>query len=350
MYDLIVKDAVVVDGLGTAPRSADVAVAGDRIAAIGAIAEPARQTVDAAGLTLAPGIIDLHTHYDAQLTWDPTASPSPALGVTTVVVGNCGFGIAPCPPEQRELVAANLSVVEGMSLEALRAGVDWGFETFPEYLAFLRQKRTVPNVAAFVGHSPVRTAVMGPEGSERAATGDEVATMKRIVRDALDAGAIGFASSVGINHIGHGGVPMPSRLADENELATLVGVLGDVGHGVFHIGAGDGERLSVEDLERLARASGRPVVFSPGIPQPRVSRARRIAARGVRSGAWPRDRDIRPGVVSAVEPRLHARQRLPDVQPGGVVGAAVGGPCDAEHGVPRSGVPRPLPRRLQQAR
>jgi N-acyl-D-amino-acid deacylase len=263
MHELIIRDAVVVDGLGNTPLAADVAVDGGRIVDIGRIAEPARHTYDAAGLTLAPGIIDLHTHYDAQLTWDRTASPSPSLGVTTIVVGNCGFGIAPCPPEFRTLVAANLSVVEGMSLAALEAGVEWGFETFPQYLDFLRAKQPMPNVAAFVGHSPVRTAVMGAEGSERAATDDEIATMKAIVTEAIAAGAIGFASSVGANHIGHGGVPMPSRLADANELSALVGILGEAGRGVFHIGAGEGERLGIDALEGLARTTGRPVVMSP---------------------------------------------------------------------------------------
>jgi N-acyl-D-amino-acid deacylase len=160
-------------------------------------------------------------------------------------------------------VAANLSVVEGMSLAALEAGVDWGFETFPQYLNFLRDRKPLPNVAAFIGHSPVRTAVMGAEGSERTASDDEIATMKAIVAEAMGAGAIGFASSVGTNHIGHGGVPMPSRLADANELATLVGALGEAGRGIFHIGAGEGERLGIDDLEGLARATGRPVIFSP---------------------------------------------------------------------------------------
>ena len=268
MHELIIKDAVVVDGLGKAPFAADVAVDGGRIVHIGRIAEPARHTHNAAGLTLAPGIIDLHTHYDAQLTWDPTASPSPSLGVTTIVVGNCGFGIAPCPPELRTLVAANLSVVEGMSLAALETGVEWGFETFPQYLGFLRARRPLPNVAAFVGHSPVRTAVMGAEGSERAATDDEIAAMKAIVVEAMAAGAIGFASSVGANHIGHGGVPMPSRLADAKELSALVGVLGEAGRGIFHIGAGEGERLGIDELEGLARGSSRPVVFSPVFHNP----------------------------------------------------------------------------------
>ena len=263
MHDLLFKNATVVDGLGNPPRRADVAVVADRIVEIGKITTPAHRTIAADGRVLAPGIIDLHTHYDAQLTWDAKASPSPALGVTTIVIGNCGFGIAPCPPEMRTLVAQNLSVVEGMNLDALLAGVEWGFETFGEYLAFLRHRKPLPNVAAFVGHTPVRTAVMGAAGSERAATDDEVARMRALVRDALDAGAIGFASSVGTNHIGYGGKPMPSRLADDRELDQLTGVLADVGRGVFHIGAGEGERLGMDALERIARRIGRPVVFSP---------------------------------------------------------------------------------------
>jgi N-acyl-D-amino-acid deacylase len=263
MHDLLIKNATVVDGTGGPPRAADVAVKGDRIVAIGRIAEPAAHTVDAGGRVLAPGIIDLHTHYDAQLTWDAKASPSPALGVTTIVIGNCGFGIAPCPPPMRTLMAQNLSVVEGMNLDALLSGVQWGFESFGEYLGFLRSKKPTPNVAAFVGHTPVRTAVMGAAGSERAATDDEIAAMRALVRGALDAGAIGFASSVGTNHIGFGGKPMPSRLAEDRELDALVGTLAEAKRGVFHIGAGEGERLGVDALERIARTTGRPVVFSP---------------------------------------------------------------------------------------
>ena len=263
MHELIIRNAAIIDGLGNPQRHGDVAVAAGRIVDIGSIKESAARTVDADGRVLAPGIIDLHTHYDAQLTWDAKASPSPALGVTTVVIGNCGFGIAPCPPPMRTLMAQNLSVVEGMSLDALLAGVQWDFESFAEYLAFLRSRKTVPNVAAFVGHTPVRTAVMGAAGSERAATDDEVAAMRRMVRASMDAGAIGFASSVGTNHIGYGGKPMPSRLAEQSELDSLVGVLAEVGRGVFHIGAGEGERLGVDALERIATRIGRPVVFSP---------------------------------------------------------------------------------------
>jgi N-acyl-D-aspartate/D-glutamate deacylase len=288
VFDLLFRNATILDGLGGAPRVGDVAVAGDRIAAVGAVKEGARTVVEADGLALAPGIIDLHTHYDAQLTWDAKASPSPALGVTTVVIGNCGFGIAPCPPAMRTLMAQNLSVVEGMNLDALLSGVQWSFESFAEYLDFLRARKTVPNVAAFVGHTPVRTAVMGAAGSERAATDEEIAAMRRHVASAMDAGAVGFASSVGTNHIGYGGRPMPSRLADDRELDALVGVLAEKRRGIFHIGAGEGERLGVDALERIARATARPVVFSPVFYNPafperagqRLADCERAQARG----------------------------------------------------------------------
>ncbi|BBK42179.1 amidohydrolase [Allostella vacuolata] len=260
MLDLIIRGARVVDGTGAPAITADVAVADGRIAAIGRIAEPARQTVDADGLVLAPGIVDVHTHYDAQLTWDPTASPSTALGVTTVVMGNCGFSIAPCPPERRDLVARNLSEVEGMSLASLRSGIDWRFERFGEYLDLIQSKGPHLNVAGFVGHSTVRSAVMGEAASERRATAEEIAAMRGLVADSLAAGAVGFASSHSENHNGYGGVPMPSRLADEDEIRTLVGVLGEAGRGVYQMTAGP--NTSVAFLESLGRDTGRPVIFS----------------------------------------------------------------------------------------
>ena len=161
-----------------------------------------------------PGIIDSHTHFDAQITWDPTLSPSPALGVTTAVIGNCGFTIAPCRPADRELTMRNLTQVEGMSIDALRAGIDWGFETFGEYMAQLRARGSVANVAAYVGHSSVRTYVMGDDAARREATAAEIAQMQAIVRDAMAHGAVGFASSTSPAHNGEGGLPMPSRLAE----------------------------------------------------------------------------------------------------------------------------------------
>jgi N-acyl-D-amino-acid deacylase len=211
MHDLLIRRALVVDGSGAKPFHADLAVRDGRIAGIGRDLGVARETIDADGLALAPGIIDGHTHYDAQVTWDPWVDPSPALGVTTVVIGNCGFTIAPCRPEDRDLTMRNLTHVEGMSLDALRAGIRWDFESFPEYLAMLERRGVGPNVAAFVGHSSVRTFVMRVDAARRAARDDEIEAMAQLVREAMQAGAVGFATSTSESHNGEHGVPMPSR-------------------------------------------------------------------------------------------------------------------------------------------
>src|SRR5215467_1347814 len=179
MHDLMIRGATVVDGLGHDPIRADVAVRDGCIAAIGKVDNDAAEIVDAGGLTLMPGIIDLHTHYDAQVTWDSTLSPSPSLGVTTAVIGNCGFGIVPSPPHVRDLIMRNLAVVEGMDLDALRAGIDWRFQSFGEYMTMLRARGPYMNIGVLVGHSAVRTAVMGDEASVRKQpTAAELAEMK----------------------------------------------------------------------------------------------------------------------------------------------------------------------------
>jgi N-acyl-D-aspartate/D-glutamate deacylase len=286
MHDLVIKGAVVADGTGAPLRSADVAVKDGRIAEVGRITGAATETIDADGLVLAPGIVDVHTHYDAQLTWDSNATPSPSLGVTTVVVGNCGFSIAPCPPECRDLIARNLAEVEGMSLTALRSGTNWDFESFDEYLTLLKRKGVTPNVAAFIGHSAVRTMVMGPEASERAASEDEVTAMRNLVSDGMDAGAVGFSTSTSINHYGDGGVPMPSRLAEESELRSLVGVLGEKGRGVFQLTVGP--NMTSKVMESLAKDNNCPVfqtaaLFNEADPEraPRmVSDSAEAQARG----------------------------------------------------------------------
>jgi N-acyl-D-amino-acid deacylase len=260
MHDLLIRNATLHDGLGSAPVVGELAVQSGRIAAIGHNLGAARETLDAAGLALMPGIIDNHTHYDAQITWDPCVSPSPALGVTTAIIGNCGFTIAPCRPADRELIMRNLTQVEGMSLEVLRSGIRWDFETVPEYLAALERHGMTLNIAGFVGHSSVRTYVMGEAAVERAATANEVEAMRRLVLEGVKAGAIGFATSTSPAHNGHGGVPMPSRLADDNELRALVGCLKETDHGVFMLTKGGHTRMSF--LEELAAESGRPVVVA----------------------------------------------------------------------------------------
>ena len=205
MHDLVIANAHIIDGEGTPAIEGDLAVTDGRIAAIGRDLGPSRQRVDAEGRVLAPGIIDLHTHFDAQLTWDPRATPSNRLGVTTVVIGNCGFTIAPCKPEDRDRTLRNLTHVEGMSLDALRSGVDWDFESYPDYLDMLERKGMVPNVASFCGHSSVRTWVLGDAASKRAATPAEVAEMKRLVVEAMQAGAVDSADTVVVRGITGGG-------------------------------------------------------------------------------------------------------------------------------------------------
>src|SRR5512134_325303 len=218
MNDLLIRGATVYDGTGSPGRVGDVAVKDGRFAPAG----PARDTLDAGGLAMMPGIVDVHTHYDAQVTWDPTLSPSVSLGVTTAVMGNCGFGIAPCPASMRETMVRNLSVVEGMDLGALLAGTRWEFESFAQYLDALERVHPYGNVAVLAQHSTIRTAVMGEGASTRKVpTAEELARMRALVREALDAGAAGFASSFSPNHSGWGGQPMPSTIASDEELKVL---------------------------------------------------------------------------------------------------------------------------------
>jgi len=199
----------------------------------------------------------VHTHYDAQLTWDRTLSPSVALGVTSAVIGNCGFGIAPCPAPLRETLLRNLSVVEGMDVEALLAGTRWEFETFAQYLAFLERQRPLANVAVLAQHSTIRNAVMGEDASSRKLPTDaELSAMRGLVAEALEAGAIGFASSFSPNHSGWGGRPMPSTIASDEELRALVGVLGEKQRGLFVMATGP--RATPEFMESLAAETGRP--------------------------------------------------------------------------------------------
>jgi N-acyl-D-aspartate/D-glutamate deacylase len=260
MFDLAIHDAILLDGTGLPPRRGGVAVKDGRIVEVGYIAGAARVKVEAEGLALMPGIIDNHTHYDAQITWDPWASPSPALGVTTAIIGNCGFTIAPCRPGDRERVMRNLTQVEGMSLEVLRAGVRWDFESVPQYLDMLERLGSAINIAAFAGHSSIRTYVMGDRATERAASPEEIEAMRKLVLEAMQAGAIGFSTSTSPAHNGEGGKPMPSRLADETELRALVGCLRETGRGVFMLTKGGQTRIDF--LEELARDSRRPVVVA----------------------------------------------------------------------------------------
>ena len=263
MVDLVIRGATVVDGLGNEPERADVAVKDGKIVAVGQVSDKGNETIDADGLVLSPGIVDVHTHYDAQVTWDATLSPSPSLGVTTAVIGNCGFGIVPAPPAVRDLVIRNLSVVEGMDLDALRQGIAWDFESFSDYMGMLRRKGAYANLAVLAGHSTIRTAVMGEDASQRKdATPEELAKMKAMVADAMQNGAIGLGASYSLNHSGYGGVPMPSTIAPMSELEALVGAMGPRGKGVIAIASGV---KTPQELEPMAAKHGRPFFQGTGM-------------------------------------------------------------------------------------
>lgn len=260
--DLIIRNVTLYDGSGAEPKKGvDVAVKDGKIAEIGSgLGARGREEVDGGGLALMPGIIDSHTHYDAQITWDPMLNPSSALGVTTVLIGNCGFTIAPCRPGDRDLLIRNLTQVEGMSLDVLRNGVRWDFEDFPGYLQMIESRGTAVNLAAFVGHSAIRNYVLGDEASSRAATSEEVESMATIVRNAMDAGAVGFSTSYSPQHHGWGGIPMPSRLGDEFEFTQLVKAMAEGGRGVFMITKGG--IATVPFLENVAAQAGCPMMVA----------------------------------------------------------------------------------------
>jgi len=261
-YDLKITDGLIVDGTGSAGVRGDLAIRAGKIVALGAATGSATETLSAEGRVVAPGFVDVHTHYDAQVLWDRMLTISPWHGVTTVVMGNCGFGVAPTRPAHRGLILRTLEKVEGMSLEALEAGLGsaWPFETFPQYLDAVERRGTAINVAAFIGHTPVRLYVMGEEATERPATDTELAQMRAIVRAAIDAGAVGFATSKAPTHVGYAGKPVPSRVAEWTEIQGLADVLGETGRGVVQATVGPG--MFFEEFAALARSSGRPVTWT----------------------------------------------------------------------------------------
>ena len=289
--DVILRGAKVVDGTGSPGRAASVAIEDGKITSVGDVGPAAAgagraQVIDLDGLVLSPGFIDIHTHYDAQVLWDPDLTPSCWHGVTTVVMGNCGFGIAPTRPEHRETIARTLENVEGMSVEALVAGIPWTFETFPEYLDVLDRTPTRLNVGALVGHTPLRLYVLGDEAVERAATPDEIARMRDLVGEAIEAGAVGFATSQSPTHTGAGGRPVPSRLADAEEIFQIADALKASGRGVVQVTPGPG--FFVDQLAQLSERTGRPVSWTAlltGIMGPAMRVLDRQAALG--GEVWP---------------------------------------------------------------
>ncbi|HTO10757.1 MAG TPA: amidohydrolase family protein [Candidatus Binatia bacterium] len=289
-FDLAIRGGTLVDGTGRPGVRGDLGIKDGRIAALGEASGQAAQTLDASGRVVAPGFIDIHTHYDAQVLWDRMLTISPWHGVTTVVMGNCGFGVAPTRPEHRGLILRTLEKVEGMSLAALEAGIGeaWPFETFPEYLDAVERRGTAINVGVLLGHTPLRMYVMGEAATERPATDEEIARMRGLVREALDAGAIGFATSKASTHVGYGGRPVPSRAAAFAEVQALAGALGEAGRGIVQ--ATVGRDLFFSEFETLARDTGRPVTWTallagmmgPGSHRDLLEKSRALVRQGLR--------------------------------------------------------------------
>jgi N-acyl-D-amino-acid deacylase len=288
--DVVIRGGTVVDGTGAAPRPADVAITGGVITEIGDRLDGAR-VLDASGQVVCPGFVDIHTHYDAQVFWDPALTPSCWHGVTSVVAGNCGFSIAPVRPEHRELLVRTLQHVEDMAPDTLFAGVPWDdFETFPQYLDAIERRGTLLNYACYVGHTAVRIFVMGEEGYEREATGDEIRAMQQVIADALAAGAAGFATSSSPTHNGDRGRPVPSRIAPLDEVRALLDPLRAAHKGV--VALLPGEKVRHDDVFDLQRAAQRPVTWTAlltvkGFPWHEKIMAANKAARAEGVEVWP---------------------------------------------------------------
>jgi N-acyl-D-aspartate/D-glutamate deacylase len=254
-YDLVIRGGVVVDGSGLPRYRADVGIEGDTIAAVGRIDERGRQEIDAEGHAVTPGFVDGHTHMDAQVFWDPLGSCSCYHGVTSVVMGNCGFSLAPAPESQRALVVRNLERAEDISAAAMAEGIPWTWDGFRGYLDAVEGLPKAINYAAYIGHSALRTYAMGEKAFEQAAGADDLAAMERELRDALDAGAIGLSTSRTVNHLTSDDRPVASRLAEWSEVCRLVGAMGELGVGVLEV-ALDPEFFS-PDPETRGQALGR---------------------------------------------------------------------------------------------
>jgi N-acyl-D-amino-acid deacylase len=264
-FDVLIKNARICDGTGALTFHGGVAIREGTIVEVGNVSGSARREIDAEGLVLAPGFIDHHTHYDAQISWDPLLTSSCWHGVTSVVMGNCGVGVAPCRPHERGIVAWDLVNVEAMPYEVLLNGVTWAWESFPEYLAAISKRPLGINAGFLVPLSALRFFVLGGEAAERAARPEEIAKMVELLRQAMRAGAFGFSLSMLRQHIGYQGRPLSSRLASREELGALAGVLREVGYGVIELALTRTAGMLAEDelelLKLLAESSQRPLTW-----------------------------------------------------------------------------------------
>src|SRR5688572_16815408 len=267
-YDLLVKNGRIIDGSGRPAFHGDVGVARGTIVELGRLSGPARRVIEADGRVVAPGFVDNHCHYDAQVLWDPLCTFSCYHGATTVIIGNCSLALAPVRADAREKLAGMLSYVEAIPMDVLRAGVPWTWETFPEYMTTIGRRLGV-NVGTLLGHSAVRLYVMGEACSDRPATDAELARMRDVVRETLEAGALGLSLTRNMNHFDIAGTRIPAACAPESELFALADVLHEVGTGVIQCGGGTNPELKDGLMSRLAQACGRPVMYNTLLEQAR---------------------------------------------------------------------------------
>ena len=263
--DLVIENGTVIDGSGGPRYRADVGVKAGRIVEIGRIRSAATERIDAEGHIVSPGFIDGHTHMDAQVAWDQLGTCSCWHGVTSVVMGNCGFALAPCQPEEREWIARCLEAVEDIPVDAMMNGIDWTWETFPEYLDQVAQLPQAINYSAFIGHSALRMYVMGRRALSEVANEDDLRRMGAVVEEALQVGAVGLSTSRATTHITPDGSPIASRIADWSEIDYLVGTLAKRNQGIFQIGpdvsGGEAHQTFLKRLQKVALDSGRPIMF-----------------------------------------------------------------------------------------
>jgi len=299
MYELLIRNGQVVDGTGAPARRADVGVAGGKIADIGSLSGTANRVIDASDLVVAPGFIDPHTHYDAQICWDGALTPSSWHGVTSVVMGNCGVGIAPCRPEAREIAMRDLVNVEAIPFEVLAAGITWDWESFPQYMQAAARRNPALNLAFLAPLTPFRHYVMGAASLERAASSSETSHIKHLLGEALDAGAFGFSSTLLNQHLGYQGRPLACRNASQEEIKAYCNALKERGKGAIEIAMtkqiGVMDDPELELLDFMLAESGRPITFIAMFDRDDISEALRtslkksapLIARGARPQTSP---------------------------------------------------------------
>jgi N-acyl-D-amino-acid deacylase len=305
MHDLVIRAGTVVDGTGSPGRTADVAISDGVVTEVGKVDGRARRVIDADGALVTPGFVDVHTHYDGQATWDPLLSPSCWHGVTTAVMGNCGVGFAPVAADRHEWLIGLMEGVEDIPGAALSEGIQWGWESFPEYLDTIEAQRRVVDVGTQVPHGAVRAFVMGERGAKNEpATEADIAAMAEIVREGIEAGALGFSTSRTLAHRAIDGEPVPGTFAAEDELFGIGSVLGELGRGVFELAPAGvlGEDLAAPDKEvdwmrRLAAATHRPVTFA-------------LTQNNADPEAWRRQLDLAADAAAEgvpLRPQVHGR-------------------------------------------